>query len=170
MEETSWFSTIIGNPFYRGMLIGLVIGVFLWFRSLFKIQQLSRDIKKLRDHLHTKFEIDSADNQRRKEDADKLKEERDNLRNMIQVLNQKAGKQEIRQTQVYQKAIEIMFEKSPGFAPAWQITLKDAEEEMRKAERGILPFFKRMTSSTPTTSSEKGNSHKKPLELEDPGN
>lgn len=170
MEETSWFSTIIGNPFYRGMLIGLVIGIFLWFRSLFKIQQLSRDIKKLRDHLHTKFEIDSADNQRRKEDADKLKEERDNLRNMIQVLNQKAGKQEIRQTQVYQKAIEIMFEKSPGFAPAWQITLKDAEEEMRKAERGILPFFKRMTSSTPTTSSEKGNSHKKPLELEDPGN
>ena len=93
---------------------------------------------------------------------DKIKQERDNLRNMVQVLNQKPGRQELRQVQVYQKAIEIMFEKSPGFAPAWQITMKEAEEEMKRAERGIIPFFKRMTSSSP--GSDKGS--KKALELE----
>jgi hypothetical protein len=81
---------------------------------------------------------------------------------MVQVLNQKPGRQELRQVQIYQKAIEIMFEKSPGFAPAWQITVKEAEEEMKRAERGIIPFFKRMTSSSP--GSEKNS--KKPLELE----
>ncbi|MCW5214530.1 hypothetical protein VU13_04405, partial [Desulfobulbus sp. US5] len=96
-------------------------------------------------------EIESADNERRKEQLDQVKQERDNLRNMIQVLNQKPTKQEVRQTQVYQKAIETMFEKSPGFAPAWQITLKEAEEEMRNAEKGILPFFKRMTGSSPAS-------------------
>jgi hypothetical protein len=42
-----------------------------------------------------------------------------------------------------------MFEKSPGFAPAWQITMKEAEDEMKRAERGIIPFFKRMTNSSP---------------------
>lgn len=93
---------------------------------------------------------------------------------MIQVLNQKPSKQEIRQTQVYQKAIETMFEKSPGFAPAWQITLKEAEEEMRNAEKGILPFFKRMTGSSPASYSASSAEEKKPrnrhLELEDPAN
>jgi hypothetical protein len=95
---------------------------------------------------------------------------------MIQVLNQKPSKQEIRQAQVYQKAIETMFEKSPGFAPAWQITLKEAEEEMRNAEKGILPFFKRMTGSSPASysasasGSEEKKSRNRHLELEDPAN
>ena len=87
---------------------------------------------------------------------------------MIQVLNQKPGKLEIRQAQIYQKAAEIMFEKSPGFAPAWQITLKEAEAEMRGAEKGILPFIKRMTSSTGSSASDQERPSKNTLELEDP--
>lgn len=170
MEETSWFSSILGNPFFRGLLIGLLFAVIFWVRSLFKIRQLSAEIKKLREHMHTKFEIESAENERRKTDIEKLKQERDNLRNMLQVLNQKPGKLEIRQAQIYQKAVEIMFEKSPGFAPAWQITLKEAEQEMRSAEKGILPFIKRMTSSTGTSTSEQEKPRKKTLELEDPVN
>ena len=87
---------------------------------------------------------------------------------MVQVLNQKPGRQELRQAQIYQKAVEIMFEKSPGFAPAWQITLKEAEEEMKNAERGIIPFIKRMTSTAGSSSSESDKNRKKTLELEDP--
>ena len=109
---------------------------------------MTTNIRKLREHLHTKLEIDAAETERRKQEIEKLKEERDNLRNMAQVMNQKPGRQEIRQAQVYQRAIDIMFAKAPGFAPAWQITLKEAEEEMLNAERGIIPFFKRMTGST----------------------
>jgi chromosome segregation ATPase len=170
MEETSWLSSILGNPFLRGLLIGLFFAFIFWVRSLFKIRQLRAEIKKLREHMHTKFEIESEENERRKSDIEKLKQERDNLRNMLQVLNQKPGKLEIRQAQIYQKAVEIMFEKSPGFAPAWQITLKEAEEEMRSAEKGILPFIKRMTSSTGTGMSEQEKPRKKTLELEDPVN
>ncbi|MCW5209494.1 hypothetical protein VU10_04795, partial [Desulfobulbus sp. US1] len=148
MEE---LASISDYPFLFGLAIGLVFAVVFWFRSLIRARVLNAEIRKLRDHLHTKFEIESADNERRKEQLDQVKQERDNLRNMIQVLNQKPTKQEVRQTQVYQKAIETMFEKSPGFAPAWQITLKEAEEEMRNAEKGILPFFKRMTGSSPAS-------------------
>ncbi len=163
MEDTSWISNILANPFLRGLTIGLLIAAFLWARGLLKTRELNGNLKKLREHLHTKLEIDSAENERRKDDLEKIKQERDNLRNMVQVLNQKPGRQELRQVQVYQKAIEIMFEKSPGFAPAWQITIKEAEEEMKRAERGIIPFFKRMTSSS-SPGSEK--SSKKQLELE----
>ena len=171
MEE---LASISDYPFLFGLAIGLVLAVVFWFRFLIKARVLNAEIRKLRDHLHTKFEIESADNERRKEQLDQVKQERDNLRNMIQVLNQKPTKQEVRQTQVYQKAIETMFEKSPGFAPAWQITLKEAEEEMRNAEKGILPFFKRMTGSSPASYSSSSAEEKKPanrhLELEDPAN
>jgi hypothetical protein len=171
MEE---LASISDHPFLFGLAIGLVLAVIFWVRSVIRTRILSAEIRKLREHLHTKFEIESADNERRKEELNQLRQERDNLRNMIQVLNQKPSKQEVRQTQVYQKAIETMFEKSPGFAPAWQITLKEAEEEMRNAEKGILPFFKRMTGSSPASYSVSSSEEKKPrnrhLELEDPAN
>jgi hypothetical protein len=172
MEE---LARISDYPFLFGLAIGLVLALVFWVRAVIKTRILSAEIRKLREHLHTKFEIESADNERRKEELNQLRQERDNLRNMIQVLNQKPSKQEVRQTQVYQKAIETMFEKSPGFAPAWQITLKEAEEEMRNAEKGILPFFKRMTGSSPASySSVSSSEEKKPrnrhLELEDPAN
>ena len=168
MEQTNWVTTLLSNPYISGLLIGIVF--FLYVRSLLKIRQLGQDIKKLREHLHTKLEIESADNERRKAEMEKIKQERDNLRNMTQVLNQKPGRQELRQAQIYQKAVEIMFEKSPGFAPAWQITLKEAEEEMKNAERGIIPFFKRMTSSAGSSSGDSDRNRKKTLELDDPGN
>lgn len=171
MEE---LTKLTDYPFLFGLIIGLIIALVLWLRFVLKARQLNMEIKKLREHLHTKFEIESTDNERRKEELKQLRQERDNLRNMIQVLNQKPSKQEIRQAQVYQKAIETMFEKSPGFAPAWQITLKEAEEEMRNAEKGILPFFKRMTGSSPASYSSSSSEEKKPrdrhLELEDPAN
>ena len=163
MEDTSWISGIFANPFLRGLLVGLFIALVLWVRGLFKVRDLNGSLKKLREHLHTKLEIDSAENERRKGEMDKLRQERDTLRNMVQVLNQKPGRQELRQVQVYQTATETMFERSPGFAPAWQITVKEAEEEIKRAERGIIPFFKRMTGSG-STSTDKGG--KKPLELE----
>ena len=163
MEDTSWIATITTNPFFRGLVIGLLIALIIWFRGMLKTRELQRNLKKLREHLHIKLEIDSEDNERRKAERDKIKQERDNLRNMVQVLNQKPGRQELRQVQIYQKAIEMMFERSPGFAPAWQITVKEAEEDLKRAERGIIPFFKRMTGNA-STPPEKPS--KKNLELE----
>jgi len=165
-QQTNLLSTLLSNPYISGLLIAIV--AFLYIRSLMRIRQLGKDIKKLREHLHTKLEIDSADNERRKAELEKVKQERDNLRNMVQVLNQKPGRQELRQAQIYQRAVEIMFEKSPGFAPAWQITLKEAEEEMKKSEKGIIPFIKRMTSTAGSSLAEGEQSRKKTLELEEP--
>lgn len=169
MEETSWYISILANPFFRGLIIGLAVCLVIWIRSLLRIRELTQNVAKLREHLHTKLEIDSAENERRKKTIEELKEERDNLRNMIQVLNQKPGRQELRQAQVYQKAIEIMFEKAPGFAPAWQITLKEAEEEVQQAERGLIPFLKRMTGTPGKAHEDFEGERKKALEMKNPG-
>jgi len=39
---------------------------------------------------------------------------------------------------------------------------------MKNAERGIIPFIKRMTSTAGSSSSESDKNRKKTLELEDP--
>ncbi|NLZ17310.1 MAG: hypothetical protein GX087_06210 [Desulfobulbaceae bacterium] len=164
MEESSWLSSILFNPFTAGLAVGLVVALVVWIRGWLKARELNQTLRKLREHLHIKLEIDAADTERRKHELDTIRQERDNLRNMVQVLNQKPGRPELRQMQVYQRAVDIMFEKSPGFAPAWQITLKEAEEEIRQAERGIVPFFKRITGASSSGAGER--SAKRPLELE----
>ena len=108
----------------------------------------------MRAHLHTKLEIDSSENERRKSELDRLKQERDNLRITVQSLNQKPGRKEIRQYFVYQTALDIMFEKAPGFAPAWQITLKEAEGLFEKSEKGVVPLLKRLMPTTPDKQAE----------------
>jgi uncharacterized membrane protein YciS (DUF1049 family) len=127
MEETNWFMTIISNPFARGLAIGFIVCVIIYLRGLLRRRELAKEVDRLRAHLHTKLEIDSSENERRKNELTRLQQERDNLRITVQSLNQKPGRKEIRQYYIYQTAIDIMFEKAPGFAPAWQVTLRSGK-------------------------------------------
>ncbi len=154
MEETKWLMTIITNPFAKGLAIGLVVCVIIYLRGYLRRRELAKEVDRLRAHLHTKLEIDSTENERRKNDMERLKQEKDNLQITVQSLNQKPGRKEIRQYYVYQTALDIMFEKAPGFAPAWQITLKEAENLFDKSEKGVVPLLKRLMPTTPDKQAE----------------
>jgi hypothetical protein len=154
MEETSWFMSIIANPFAKGLALGILFTIIIYIRGFLRRQELSKEVSRLRAHLHTKLEIDSSENERRKSELDRLKQERDNLRITVQSLNQKPGRKEIRQYFIYQTALDIMFEKAPGFAPAWQITLKEAENLFDKSEKGVVPLLKRLMPTTPDKQAE----------------
>jgi MFS superfamily sulfate permease-like transporter len=158
MEETSWFMTIIANPFAKGLAIGIAVCIIVYIRGLLRRRELSKEVDRLRSHLHTKLEIDSADNERRKTELIRLKQERDNLRITVQSLNQKPGRKEIRQYYIYQTALDIMFEKAPGFAPAWQVTLKEAENLFEKSESGVVPLLKRLM---PTSADKQAEQYEK---------
>ncbi len=140
--------TVIGNPFAKGLAIGIVFCIIIYLRGLLRRRELSKEVDRLRNHLHTKLEIDSSENERRKNDLTRLKQERDNLRITVQSLNQKPGRKEIRQFYIYQTALDIMFEKAPGFAPAWQVTLKEAENLFERSESGVVPLLKRLMPSS----------------------
>lgn len=144
MENSNWLMEIITTPFVGGLLLGFFFCSVIYVRGFFRRRELSREINRLKAHLHTKLEIDSADNERRKQELIALRQERDNLRITVQSLNQKPGRKEIRQYYIYQTALDIMFEKAPGFAPAWQITLKEAERLFEKSEQGVVPLLKRL--------------------------
>jgi hypothetical protein len=144
MENSNWFMGILTSPFIEGLLLGAFFCCFIYIRGVLRRRELSREISRLKTHLHTKLEIDSADNERRKQELIALRQERDNLRITVQSLNQKPGRKEIRQYYIYQTALDIMFEKAPGFAPAWQITIKEAERLFEKSEQGVVPLLKRL--------------------------
>ncbi len=154
MEETSWFMTVFSNPFAKGLAIGLVVCIVIYIRGFIRRRELAKEVDRLRNHLHTKLEIDSSENERRKTEIERLKQERDNMQITVQSLNQKPGRKEIRQYFIYQTALDIMFEKAPGFAPAWQITLKEAEDLFAKSEKGMVPLLKRLVPSTPDKQAE----------------
>ncbi len=158
MEETNWLMTIIGNPFAKGLAIGFVVCVLVYLRGLLRRRELSKEVDRLRAHLHTKLEIDSSENERRKNELTRLQQERDNLRITVQSLNQKPGRKEIRQFYIYQTALDIMFEKAPGFAPAWQVTLKEAENLFEKSESGVVPLLKRLM---PTSADKQAEEYEK---------
>ncbi len=153
-ETTSWFMTIISNPFAKGLALGILFCIIIYIRGFLRRNELTKEVNRLRAHLHTKLEIDSSENERRKAELDRLKQERDNLRITVQSLNQKPGRKEIRQYFIYQTALDIMFEKAPGFAPAWQITIKEAEGLFEKSEKGVVPLLKRLMPSTPDKQAE----------------
>ncbi len=154
MEETKLLSALFNSPFARGLALGIILCIVVYIRSLLRRSELSKEVHRLREHLHTKLEIDAAETERRKKELEKLKQERDNLQITVQSLNQKPGRKEIRQYFVYQTALDIMFEKAPGFAPAWQITLKEAEKRFEKSERGVIPLLKRLMPTTPDKQAE----------------
>lgn len=140
----NWFMELMANQFVKGLAIGLIVCILIYLRGLIRRRELAKEVDRLRAHLHTKLEIDSADNERRKSELGRLKQERDNLRITVQSLNQKPGRKEIRQYYIYQTALDIMFEKAPGFAPAWQVTLKEAENLFERSESGVVPLLKRL--------------------------
>lgn len=149
---------ILTTPFAGGLLIGLLFCCFIYVRGFLRRRELSREISRLKMHLHTKMEIDSADNEKRKHELIALRQERDNLRITVQSLNQKPGRKEIRQYYIYQTALDIMFEKAPGFASAWQVTIKEAEQLFEKSEQGVVPLLKRLM---PTSTNQQVEEYEK---------
>jgi hypothetical protein len=154
MDGTNWMAGIIDNLFVKGLALGIVFCLVVCFRGFLRRYELKKEIDRLRNHLHTKLEIDATENERRKAELERLRQEKDNLQITVQALNHKPGRKEIRQYFIYQTALDIMFEKAPGFAPAWQITLKEAESLFEKSERGVVPLLKRLMPSSPDKQAE----------------
>lgn len=131
-------------PFGLGLGIGLFLAIIVYIRGMFKNSALNKKIKDLKGHVYQKLDLESEALERRKSELEKLKKQNENLRITNQSLAQKAGKREILNLHVYQKAINLMYQRATGFAPMWQSCLKEAEQEMEETETGALPFIKKI--------------------------
>ncbi|MFM7180670.1 MAG: hypothetical protein ACKO2G_04305 [Verrucomicrobiales bacterium] len=150
------------SPFMRGQLTGLAVGLVavLWITTRnwwarrerrkemdARLAAVHVEVEKLRQHLQTQMEITAKGNEEQKKQLDEMRTQNENLRVLLQSLQQKPEQARARQLEVWQRAIERMQAGAPGFAPAWQGAVQEAEAEIAASESGLTRFVKKMLGS-----------------------
>lgn len=157
------FLNIIKEPFIWGLAIGLGLMIFTWKSGLSNKIRLSKDVRRLENelrdlqgHLNTQLKINSQGNQKLQQELETLREQNENMRISMATLQTKPGRAEIRQFQVMEAAVRQMREQAPGFAPAWEKAVRQAETEIEAGESGLKKLVRKVIpgigmSSSPHT-------------------
>jgi len=147
--EQLWY--IVSHPFTLGFALGFLILVFVWKSGFTARRTLNREIvrikKELEDlqgHLNTQLKINAGGNEKLQGELDELRQQNENLRVNIAQFQQKPGRAELRQLQILETAAGRMRERAPGFAPAWEQALREAEDEFKQAEGGFKRLVRRV--------------------------
>lgn len=143
------------HPMVLGLLLGLLIGLavvfFTWKAGFSARRVLGRDIRKLENelrelqgHLNTQLKINAQGNDTLQKELDELRRQNENLRVSLASLQSKPGKAELRHAQITENAVRLMREQAPGFAPAWEKALRQAETELEAGESGLKKLVRRV--------------------------
>ncbi|MEK7953833.1 hypothetical protein [Luteolibacter soli] len=143
------------HPLMLGLLIGVLLGLaatFVTWKSGFAARRtLSRDIRKLENelrelqgHLNTQLKINAQGNDSLQKELEELRRQNENLRVSLASLQSKPGKAELRHAQITESAVRLMREQAPGFAPAWEKALRQAETELEAGESGLKKLVRRV--------------------------
>ncbi len=129
-------------------LIGLATGLFFFLLVLIQNIRMKRRHKRemlqIKNMISQKMDMEYESLAQLRKDLELLKKQNENLRISLRAYSQKPNRKEMELLQVYQRAIEIMSLKAPGFAPAWQLAMKESEEELEKMYIGFHPFVKKV--------------------------
>jgi len=139
------------QPFTWGLLLGLLIAGFIWKAGFSarrhaakEAKRLSAEMKDLQGHLNTQLKINATGNEALRTELESLRSQNETLRVNYAALQQKPGRAEQRQLQIYEIAIRTMREQAPGFAPAWENALRQGESELEAAESGFKKLVRRV--------------------------
>lgn len=132
------------HPFTLGLLLGLAITALVAITAWSRRRALAKENRLLREHLHTQMSINAQGNQAQMEQIATLTKQNENLRISLAVLKDRPDKSELRTLYLYDKAIHLMYEKAPGFAPAWENVLREAELEQEKASTGVMAWVRKV--------------------------
>lgn len=141
MEVVDFFGR---HPLVLGLAIGFIAVLLVWVRGLLRQRALKRELAKLKESLYTKMQIDAKGQTTLQGELEQLRQANENLRITIRSLQNKPGRNEIRQLHIYDKAIHAMLARAPGFAATWEMVLKEAEDEIAQSETGITAFVRRV--------------------------
>lgn len=133
---------LLTHPFSIGLGTGLILVLVVWINGILKRRSLVKEIRSLKEHLHTQMGINARGNESTVTELEELRMQTENLRVTNATLKQKPGRAELQTLAVYDKALHIMFAKAPGFAPAWENILEEANEDLKRAETGLIPLIR----------------------------
>lgn len=156
------------HPLQLGLVIGLLVGFvstfFTWKSGFTARRVLGRDIRKLENelrelqgHLNTQLKINAQGNDTLQRELEEQRRQNENLRVSLASLQAKPGKAELRHAQVTDNAVRLMREQAPGFAPAWEKALRQAEGEVEAGESGLKKLVRRVIPGIAMTSNPAQN-------------
>jgi len=156
---------ILSHPFSCGLLLGLGLVFFVWRSGAKDRKFLKAELKRvqgenseLQGHLNTQLKINAKGNELMQNQLDDLREQNETLRVNLSTVQQKPGKAELRKLEVTEIAVSVMREQAPGFAPAWEKALREAEDDQVAAEGGLKKLIRKVVPSfrsTPDTGGKK---------------
>ena len=139
------------DPFTIGLLLGLAVAAVAWKSGFSTRRRLARDIRKLENdmrelqgHLNTQLKINAQGNDTLQRELEELRRQNENLRVSVATLQSKPGKAELRHFQVTEGAVRMMREQAPGFAPAWEKAMRQAETDLEAGESGLKKLVRRV--------------------------
>ena len=139
------------DPFTIGLLLGLAVAAVAWKSGFSTRRRLARDIRKLENDmrelqgpLNTQLKINAQGNDTLQRELEELRRQNENLRVSVATLQSKPGKAELRHFQVTESAVRMMREQAPGFAPAWEKAMRQAETDLEAGESGLKKLVRRV--------------------------
>lgn len=154
--------TVINHPFTWGLLLGLLIAAFAWKSGftarrnvLREMKRVEGEMKDLQGHLNTQLKINASGNGQLQTELDSLRKQNETLRVNNGFLQQKPDRATQRQFQVQEIAVRTMREQAPGFAPAWEKAIRQAETDVTASESGFGNLLRKvipgLSNSSPTS-------------------
>lgn len=145
------FWEYLKHPFTLGLLLGLAVAAVAWKSGFSARRRLAKDIRKLESelrelqgHLNTQLKINAQGNDTLQKELEEQKRQNENLRVSLASLQSKPGKAELRHAQMTENAVRLMREQAPGFAPAWEKAMRQAEMELEAGESGLKKLVRRV--------------------------
>jgi chromosome segregation ATPase len=145
------FLEYLKDRFTIGLLLGLLVAAATWKSAFSARRRLARDVRKLegelrelQGHLNTQLKINAQGNETLQHDLEEMRRQNENLRVNIATVQAKPGRAEMRHSQVTESAVRLMREQAPGFAPAWEKAMRQAEAELEAGESGLKKLVRRV--------------------------
>lgn len=154
MLMTAFMTEFFSNPlntFLVGLGVAVVLAGYVWFKGVLDRRELRRELKALKEQLHRQMTIVDKGNEKTLAELEQLRKQNENLRVTTATLKGKPGRAELLQLQVYEQALRLMQKRAPGFAPAWEDALAEAQQEADKADTGIIGMVRKAFRPTPTS-------------------
>lgn len=145
-----------------GFAIGLLLTLWVAIAGLLRRRDLRNEmgkrlgavrteLDKLRQHLHTQMEISARGAEEQKTRLRDLEKQNENLRVTVKTLQQKPDRISARTLEVWQRAVDSMNSRAPGFAGAWQEALRQAEDEVGEMENGLKGWMRKFLGARPAS-------------------
>lgn len=158
---------LLFTEFSAGLLLGLLVTFFTWKsgfsarRNMKKeVARVTEESKELQQHLNTQLKVNAEGNESLQNKLEDLRTQNETLRVNLSTVQQKPGRAELRQLTIIENAVGLMREQAPGFAPAWEKALRQAEVEYEESEGGLKKLVRRVLPSIGHATTHNGEEEK----------